>query len=75
MNRQRKKAIARLAEQVSAIADELESLKDEEDEARESMPENLWGSERYETSEACSQAMEEALDSLEAASSSLFEIT
>ena len=50
-------------------------MKEEEDEARENMPENLWESERYEVSEECSQAMEDALDSLESAASSLSEIT
>lgn len=75
LNKQRKKAIARLAQQVSAIASELEALKEEEDEARENMPENLWESDRYEVSEECSQAMEDALDSLESAASSLSEIT
>lgn len=71
MNNTRRKAIARLYEQITAISDELEDLKFEEDEARDNMPENLQGSARYEQSEEASQAMEDAIEYLISASDAL----
>lgn len=71
MNNTRRKAIDRLYEQITAISDELEDLKFEEDEARDNMPENLQGGARYEQSEEASQAMEDAIEYLSSASDAL----
>ena len=52
MNKIRRKALQEIFDKLSALSDELESIKEEEDESRENMPESLQGSERYEQSES-----------------------
>ena len=60
MNKERRKRIAEIAEQLDFIHDELYDLVSEEDEARENMPESFQGTERYEASEEASNALEAA---------------
>lgn len=67
MNAKRRKSLKEISEQVSKLKDQLESLREEEEEYTENMPENLWGSERYEKSQEYISDMEEAQDSLESA--------
>ena len=62
MNKQRRQRIKEIAEQLDALHDELYDLAQEEDEAREAMPESFWGTERYEISEEASNALETAAD-------------
>ena len=57
MNKQRRKRIA-------DIVDELSVILDKEDEYRDNMPENLQGSLAYETSEEASDHLQEAIDTL-----------
>jgi len=45
----------------------LEELRDEEQEYMDNMPENLWGSERYNKAEEAISDMDFALDNLEQA--------
>ena len=66
MNKYRRKVIAELLEQLIEICDNLEAVKDEEEEALENYPENLKYSERGE-------AMQEAFDNLEEAHGSISE--
>lgn len=67
MNRIRRKQIAEIMERIESIRSDLETVSEEEEEARDAIPENLWGSERYEAAdEACSN-LEDALNSLEEA--------
>ena len=47
MNKVRRTQIQRVSDSISNIIAEIETIRDEEDEARESMPENLVGSERH----------------------------
>lgn len=51
MNKQRRKSLNKLIEKLEEVKSDLESLKDEEEEYRDNMPENLQGSERYEKAE------------------------
>ena len=44
MNKIRRKALQEIFDKLSALSDELESIKEEEDESRENMPESLQGS-------------------------------
>ena len=53
------------------LRDELETIRDKEDEYRENIPESLQGGEKYELSESASDSMNEALDSLDEAISSI----
>lgn len=66
MNKYRRTVIAELLEQLIEICDNLEAVKDEEEEALESFPENLRYSERGE-------AMQEAFDNLEEAHGAISE--
>lgn len=67
MNRLRRKQVSDLQSKIEELRSELESIKEEEDEYRGNMPENLWNSTLYESSEECSDNMDYALDSLEEA--------
>ena len=64
MNDTRRKALKKLANQLEDIRAEIEALKDEEQEYRDNMPENLQGSERYEASEEADGNMDEAIEYL-----------
>ena len=67
MNKVRRTQIQRVSDSISNII--------EEDEARESMPENLVGSERYETSEVASDTLQDTIDLLEESVERLSEIS
>ena len=44
MNNTRRKEITSIIEQVEELKDKLENILADEDEYRDNMPENLWGS-------------------------------
>ncbi|MBJ0457546.1 hypothetical protein ITX49_17020 [Enterococcus casseliflavus] len=67
MNAKRRKSLKEIFEQVSELKNQLENLREEEEEYTENMPENLWGSERYEKSQEHINDMREAEDNLESA--------
>ena len=71
MNKLRRKAIQSIFDKLTELQEEIEAIKDAEDECRENMPENLHGSERYEQSETASSNMEEAIDYISSACDSL----
>ncbi len=74
MNRTRRKTLEEIYDKLSEMKELLEQVKDEEEECRDNIPENLWGSERYEKAdEACNNldfaasSLEEVLDYIESA--------
>lgn len=71
MNKIRRKALQEIYDKLSDLREELETIKDEEDESRENMPENLQGSERYEQSETASGNIDEAMEYLSSACDSI----
>ena len=71
MNKIRRKALQEIYDKLSDLREELEAIKDEEDESRENMPENLQGSERYEQSETASGNIDEATEYLSSACDSI----
>lgn len=71
MNKIRRKALQEIYDKLSDLREELETIKDEEDESRENMPENLQGSERYERSETASGNIDEAMEYLSSACDSI----
>lgn len=73
MNRQRRVALAKIYETITATSEELEALQEEETEYRDNMPENMQGSERYEAADAAVDAMQEAIDQLSDALDSIGE--
>jgi len=75
LNKVRRTQIQRVSDSISNIIAEIETIRDEEDETRESMPENLVGSERYETSEVASDTLQDTIDLLEESVERLSEIS
>ena len=71
MNKIRRKALQEIYDKLSDLREELETIKDEEDESRGNMPENLQGSERYEQSETASGNIDEAMEYLSSACDSI----
>lgn len=67
MNDTRRKRIMKLVDQLSDISEELETIRDEEQEYIDNIPENLQSSERYEKAE-------NALDNLDSAWNSIDDI-
>ncbi len=82
MNAPRRKELQNIIEAIEEIKSQLEdqqeileSLKDEEMEYFENIPENLQSSERYERAETSSNALENAYDTLYDLISSLEDVT
>lgn len=65
MNAKRRKTLNEISEKINELKEDLESLREDEEESLENMPENLWGSDRYEISQECIDEMTEAEDNLE----------
>ena len=74
MNKQRRKRIKEVITQLETCADNLETVKSDEDEARENIPENLQDGEAYCTSEECSDKIEEAMSDIRAVIENLEDI-
>lgn len=67
MNKDRRTRIAALRAELDSIKERLETLRDEEQEAFDAMPEGLQGGERGEKSQAAIDALEIALTDIESA--------
>lgn len=73
MNEPRRKNLREVIKSLQEMKEEtlcplhelLEDTAEEEEETRDSLPENLWGSERYCASEEASEFMEEALSAMD----------
>ena len=72
MNNDRRKALAKLAEEARELAgklsdlkDAIENLKGEEEEYKDNMPENLQQSDKYYAAEAAVDAMDSAISELD----------
>ncbi len=74
MNKQRRQRIKEVITQLETCADNLETVKSDEDEARENIPENLQDGEAYCTSEECSDKIEEAMSDIRAVIENLEDI-
>lgn len=60
MNKARRSDIQKIIERLEEIRDDIEAVKDEEEEAYENLPESLQESERGESSEAVCSLKESA---------------
>lgn len=67
MNKQRRKMIADVIERIQATKNDLEIIRDEEQDAFDNMPEGLQCSFRGETMEEAIDQMDNAIESLEEA--------
>ena len=65
MNKERRKAIENVSGKIRDLLVDLEVLRDEEEEYRDNIPENLQGSERYERADECVDGLTEAIDEIE----------
>lgn len=73
MNRIRRKALQEISDRIEAIMSELHTLGKEEAEYRNNMPENFYGSERYEKADEACDCLRTAYDSLQEAIDSIAE--
>lgn len=67
MNKQRRARIQEVVDQISVLCQELEELRDEEQEYMDNMPENLQCSEKYEIAGEAVNNLDSAIGSLEEA--------
>lgn len=81
MNKIRRKAISEIIEKIEALQTEMEDIlsdietvKDEESEYFENIPENLQSSERYEIAESAVENLESAYDTFDDMKSSLDDV-
>ena len=75
MNKLRRKQLAAIIEKLEELTANLETLKEEEEDYRDNIPENLWGSERYEKADTACDNLDYAVSSLEEALSYIEEAT
>ena len=65
MNKIRRKALANIVDQLEAIKAELEEVLEQEEEARDNIPESMQETERYERAEEACDNLESAVYSFE----------
>ena len=65
MNKERRKSLKKIIDQIDELKNRLEELQSDEEEYRDNMPDNLQGCERYEKAEAAVSNIEDAISSLE----------
>ena len=65
MNKARRKELARVVDLLDQARDLLDTIRDEEQEAFDNLPESIQCSERGEAMENCISTMEEMLDYLD----------
>lgn len=65
MNKERKKRLGELSEQITDLKYSLEAILEEEETYMYNIPENLQGSARYEAAEEAVDNLESAIDSLD----------
>lgn len=74
MNKARRKNIQDVVDQLETLKSTLEEIQGEEEDCRDSIPENLQGSERYEKADEACDTLGEAVSSLEDVITSLGEL-
>jgi len=64
MNNERRNKISKIIKCLRGEVEGLEGVLEDENDARDNMPESLEGSERYAMSEECSDVLEDAIDGI-----------
>lgn len=67
MNNTRRKTLQRLYNIIADAIDNVAEVRDEENDCKENIPENLWNSERHEKADTAADALEHAVYLLEEA--------
>ena len=75
MNKNRRKKISVAVAELQKTLSDLEQIKDEEDDSRENIPENLKGTEMFNSSEDASDVLQDAIDNIQEAIDLINEIT
>ena len=65
MNNQRRKAIDTIIAKLSEMADDTNTVAEEEQEYRDNAPENMYDSEKYARAEEVAQELEEIAGEIE----------
>lgn len=65
MNKERRKSLREIQSKLERLGEDLEALKEEEEEYRDNMPENLQESERYQRADEVCDLLQEALENLD----------
>lgn len=73
MNKERRKALQSIVDQLATLQMQLEEIQTEEEEYRDNIPENFQIGERYERTEEICESLSDAVSSLEDATSSIEE--
>ena len=73
MNRERRKALQAIVDQLETLQMQLEEIQTEEEDYRDNIPENFQSGERYEHIEEICESPSDAVSSLEDATSSIEE--
>ena len=73
MNKERRKNLQGIIDQLEELAGAVEDIQEEEEEYRDHIPENMQSGERYEQAEAACGALAEAADSISSAIDSINE--
>lgn len=73
MNKTRRDTIAKLQARISELKDEVEMVRDEEQEYYDNMPENMQQGDKGQNAESAVSALDEAMENLDSAMSSLDE--
>lgn len=73
MNKERRKALQSIVDQLATLQMQLEEIQTEEEEYRDNIPENFQCGERYEGTVEICESLSDAVSSLEDATSSIEE--
>ena len=74
MNKERRKRIREVITELENCSSQLESIKGDEDNARDARPENLQTSDNYVHSENCSDTIDSAISDIQEVVNNLEEI-
>lgn len=67
MNKERRNLLKTASSFLDKAIDAINEARDDEQDCLDNLPENLQGSERYETMESAIESLEEALDKIDEA--------
>jgi len=73
MNKPRREALQSIIDKLEDLNLDIETIKDEEQEYADNMPENMQSSERHDTAENAVSSMDEAINSISEAINSIDE--
>lgn len=67
MNKERRKSLREIQSKLDRLGQDLETLKEEEEEYRDNLPENLQESDRFQRADEVCDLLMEALENMDSA--------